>query len=144
PFQQRTQAQIDGIARGAYVLSEAAGGKAQAILLATGSEVGLAIDAQAKLAEAGVAVRVVSMPCTDVYDRQDPTYKAAVLPEAVPKVSIEAGVTGTWWKYVGHRGCAVGIDTFGESAPGAPLFKHFGFTVDHVVSAVRNVLAPAS
>ena len=144
PFQQRTPAQIDGIARGAYVLSEAAGGKAQAILLATGSEVGLAIDAQAKLAEAGVAVRVVSMPCTDVYDRQDAAYRAAVLPEAVPKVSLEAGVTGTWWKYVGHRGCAVGIDTFGESAPGAPLFKHFGFTVEHVVSAVRKVLAPAS
>ncbi|MBK7469769.1 MAG: transketolase [Betaproteobacteria bacterium] len=143
-FQKRTQAQIDGIARGAYVLSEAAGGKAQAILLATGSEVGLAIDAQARLAEAGVAVRVVSMPCTDVYDRQDAAYKAAVLPEAVPKVSIEAGVTGTWWKYVGHRGCPVGIDTFGESAPGAPLFKHFGFTVEHVVSTVRKVLAPAS
>ena len=144
PFQQRTQAQIDGISRGAYVLSEAAGGKAQAILLATGSEVGLAIDAQAKLAEGGIAVRVVSMPCTDVYDRQDAAYKAALLPEAVPKISLEAGVTGTWWKYVGHGGCPVGIDTFGESAPGAPLFKHFGFTVEHVVSTVRKVLAPAS
>jgi transketolase len=141
PFQKRNQAQIEGIARGAYVLSEAAADNPQAILLATGSEVGLAMDAQAKLAEEGIAVRVVSMPCTQVYDRQDAAYKAALLPEAVPRISIEAGVTDYWWKYVGHSGSVVGIDTFGESAPGGPLFKYFGFTVEHVVETVRKVLA---
>jgi transketolase len=141
PFQQRNPAQIEGITRGAYVLSDAAGGKPQAILLATGSEVGLAMDAQARLAEAGVAVRVVSMPCAEVYDRQEAAYKTALLPDAVPKIAVEAGVTDGWWKYVGHRGRVVGIDTFGESAPGGPLFKHFGFTVEHVVATVRKVLA---
>ena len=141
PHQQRTQMQIDGISRGAYVLADAAGGKPAAILLATGSEVALAMDARVKLAEAGIAVRVVSMPCTQAYDRQDAAYRVALLPDDVPKVAVEAGVTAGWWKYVGHRGAVIGIDTFGESAPGGTLFKHFGFTVEHVVAAVRNVLA---
>ncbi len=141
PFQKRSQTQIDGIARGAYVLSDAPAAKPQAILLATGSEVGLAMDAQAKLAEEGIAVRVVSMPCTQVYDRQDAAYKASLLPDAVPKIAVEAGVTDGWWKYVGHRGSVLGIDTFGESAPGGALFKYFGFTVEHVVATVRKVLA---
>jgi transketolase len=141
PFQKRSAAQMDDITRGAYTLSDAVGGKPQAILLATGSEVGLAMDAQAKLAEEGIAVRVVSMPCTEVYDRQDVAYKASLLPVAVPKVAVEAGVTDGWWKYVGHSGSVVGIDTFGESAPGGPLFKYFGFTVEHVVATVRKVLA---
>jgi len=140
PFQKRSQAQIDGISRGAYVLSEAAGSAPRAILIATGSEVGLAMDAQARLATDGIAVRVVSMPSTAVYDRQDAAYKSALLPDAIPKVAVEAGVTGGWWKYVGSKGSVVGIDTFGESAPGAPLFKYFGFTVDHVVAAVNKVL----
>jgi transketolase len=99
------------------------------------------MDAQARLADAGIAVRVVSMPCAEAYDRQDAAYKAALLPDAVPKVAIEAGVTAGWWKYVGHRGCTIGIDTFGESAPGGALFKHFGLTVEHVVATVRKVLA---
>ncbi|MEP7083124.1 MAG: transketolase [Betaproteobacteria bacterium] len=139
PFQPRDPAQIDTIARGGYVLSDAAA--PQAILLATGSEVGLAMDARAKLAEAGIAVRVVSMPCTEFYDRQDAAYKASVLPDSIPKVAIEAGVTGLWWKYIGLHGGTVGIDTFGESAPAPALFKHFGFTVDHVVETVHKVLA---
>ena len=139
PFQPRDAAQVDAISRGAYVLSESKG-PAQAILIATGSEVGLAMDAQAKLAEAGIAVRVVSMPCTQAYDRQDRAYKSALLPDSTPKVAIEAGVTDFWWKYVGHTGLVVGIDTFGESAPAPVLFSYFGFTVEHVVATVRKVL----
>ena len=123
------------------MLSDAADGKPKVILLATGSEVGLAMDAKTRLTDEGIAVRVVSMPCTGLYDRQDAAYKAALLPDAVPKVSIEAGVTDGWWKYVGPNGCAIGIDTFGESAPGGALFKFFGFTVEHVVATVRKVLA---
>ena len=141
PFQARGQEQIDNIARGAYVLADTPGGAPQVILLATGSEVGLAMDARAKLAEQGIAARVVSMPSTEFYDRQDAAYQAAVLPASIPKVAIEAGVTALWWKYVGLSGGVVGIDTFGESAPPAALFKHFGFTVDHVVDTVRKVLA---
>ena len=141
PFQPRSQAQIDDIARGAYMLADAAGGAPRVILLATGSEVGLAMDARAGLAAEGIAARVVSMPCTEFYDRQDDAYKSALLPRAIPKVAIEAGVTGLWWKYIGQDGGVVGIDTFGESAPAGPLFKHFGFTVDHVVATVRKVLA---
>ena len=140
PFQPRDAAQIEAISRGAYVLSES-NGPAQAILIATGSEVGLAMDAQAKLAEAGIAVRVVSMPCTQAYDRQDRAYKSALLPDSTPKVAIEAGVTDFWWKYVGLTGSVVGIDTFGESAPAPVLFNYFGFTVEHVVAAVHKVLA---
>ena len=140
PFQPRDAAQVDAISRGAYVLSESKG-PAQAILIATGSEVGLAMDAQAKLAEAGIAVRVVSMPCTQAYDRQDRAYKSALLPDSTPKVAIEAGVTDFWWKYVGHTGLVVGIDTFGESAPAPILFSYFGFTVEHVVATVHKVLA---
>jgi transketolase len=139
PFQQRTEQQIAAIERGAYTLAEAAG-QPPVILIATGSEVGLAMDSRSKLAELGITARVVSMPCTSLYDRQDKSYKAALLPEGVPKVAIEAGVTDYWWKYVGHDGCVVGIDTFGESAPGPALFKYFGFTVDHVVETVRKVL----
>ena len=141
PFQPRSQAQIDDIARGAYILAEAAGSPPRVILVATGSEVGLAMEARARLAEEGVATRVVSMPCTGLYDRQDAAYKSAVLPGTIPKLAIEAGVTAYWWKYVGPDGGVVGIDTYGESAPAGALFKHFGFTVDHVVAAVHKILA---
>jgi transketolase len=140
PFQKRTDAQLAAVVRGAYTLSEAAGGSPRVILLATGSEVGLAMEAQAKLAAEGVAARVVSMPCTQAYDRQDAAYKAALLPPDVPKVAIEAGVGDGWWKYVGHGGAVIGIDTFGESAPGGVLFRHFGFTVEHVMATVRKVI----
>lgn len=137
PFQTRTPEQIIEISKGGYVLKEA-DGAAQAILIATGSEVGLAVEAQKLLAAEGIAVRVVSMPSTSVFDRQDAEYRASVLPRHVPKVAVEAGTTALWWKY----GCSavVGIDTFGESAPAGALFKYFGLTADKVVGTVRGVL----
>jgi transketolase len=137
------KAALDRIQRGAYVLAEPAEvglkKKPQAVIVATGSEVQLALHAQAELAKDGIAVRVVSMPSTTVFDRQDTAYKSQVLPEGVPRVAVEAGVTDGWWKY----GCAavVGIDRYGESAPGGVLFKHFGFTAANVADTVRSVLA---
>ncbi|MGQ0547495.1 MAG: transketolase [Betaproteobacteria bacterium] len=128
----------DAIARGAYVLSEAAG--ARAAIIATGSEVQLALGAQKLLAQAGVPVRVVSMPSTSVFDRQSAEYRNSVLPPQVPKVAVEAGVSDYWRKYVGLEGAVVGIDRFGESAPAADVFRHFGFTPENVVAAVRKVL----
>ena len=138
PYQARTAAQIAAIAQGGYVLQDVA--NAQAILIATGSEVELAVAAAAALAAEGILVRVVSMPSTDVYDRQDAAYKASVLTRGVPRVAIEAGVTDFWYKYVGLEGAVVGIDSFGESAPAPVLFKHFGFTVENVVAKVKSVL----
>ena len=129
--------------RGAYVLAEPSEvglkKKARAVIMATGSEVALALHAQAELAQAGIAVRVVSVPCTSVFDRQGTAYKRSVLPDGLPRVAVEAGVTDGWWKY----GCAavVGLDRFGESAPGGVLFKHFGFTAANVAAVVRKVLS---
>ncbi|MBL8498563.1 transketolase [Nitrosomonas sp. JL21] len=140
PFQQRDAATIQLIRKGGYVLSEATNGKAQAILIATGSEVGLAMNAQKALADEGIHVRVVSMPCTNVFDRQDSTYKDNVLPKGIKRVAIEAGVTDFWRKYVGLDGAVVGMDTFGESAPADALFKHFGFTVENVVKTTKSIL----
>ena len=137
------KASLDEISKGAYVLAEPAEvglkKKAQAVIIATGSEVGLALHAQAELAKLKIAVRVVSMPSTTVFDRQPVKYKDAVLPAGVPRVAVEAGVTDGWWKY----GCAavVGIDTFGESAPGPVLFKHFHLTAQNLADTVRKVLA---
>jgi transketolase len=113
--------------------------KAQAVIVATGSEVQLALHAQQQLAQGGIAVRVVSVPSTSVFDRQTAAYKASVLPAGVPRVAVEAGVTAGWWKY----GCAavVGIDTYGESAPAGALFKHFALTAENVADTVRAVLA---
>jgi transketolase len=139
-FQKRDAAQIANIRKGAYVLSEAAGGKPQAVIIATGSEVALAMDAQKALASEGINVRVVSMPSTNVFDKQDQAYQASVLPKGVKRVAVEAGVTGGWYKYVGLDGAVVGMDTFGESAPAPELFKHFGFTTDNVVAAVKKIL----
>ncbi len=139
PFVKRDDAQLANIARGGYVLSEA-DGKAQAVILATGSEVDLALKAQAALAQEGVAVRVVSMPNTNAFDRQESAYKAGVLPKGLPRVAVEAGVTGGWYKYVGLEGAVVGLDRFGESAPAGVLFKEFGFTAENVVKAVKSVL----
>ena len=140
PFQARTAEQVAAIRKGGYVLSEADGGKPQAVILATGSEVALAMAAQKTLAEQGVAVRVVSMPSTNVFDRQDATYKASVLPAGLPRVAVEAGCTDGWYKYVGLEGRVIGIDRFGESAPAGELFKYFGITADAVVQAVKAVL----
>ncbi|MEK7360573.1 MAG: transketolase, partial [Pseudomonadota bacterium] len=138
-FQKRDAKALAGIARGAYVLADCVGAP-QALLLATGSEVQLAMGAQAKLAEAGMRVRVVSMPSTSVFDRQDAAYRESVLPRGVPRVAVEAGVSDYWRKYVGLEGAVIGIDRYGESAPGPELFKHFGFTVDNVVAAVKSVM----
>jgi transketolase len=134
---------LDDIGKGAYVLAEPAEvglrRKAQAVIVATGSEVQLALHAQAALAKLKVAVRVVSMPSTTTFDRQSTAYKASVLPAGLPRIAVEAGVTDGWWKY----GCAavIGIDTYGESAPAPALFEHFHFTVDNVVATVRKVLS---
>ncbi|HXA47220.1 MAG TPA: transketolase, partial [Burkholderiaceae bacterium] len=142
PFMERSHAQVADIRRGAYVLKDVA--NAKAVLLATGSEIELAMKAADSLAAEGVAVRVVSMPSTDVFDRQSAAYKASVLPKGLPRVAVEAGVTAFWHKYVGLEGAVVGIDTFGESAPAGVLFKHFGLTADNVAATVKRVLAGAN
>ena len=139
PYQERDAAQVADIARGGYVLRDAA--DAKVILIATGSEVELAVAAADSLTSRGIAVRLVSMPSTDVFERQDAAYKASVLTRGVPRVAIEAGVTDFWYKYVGLEGAVVGIDTFGESAPAPVLFKHFGFTVENVVAKAQSVIA---
>ncbi|MDR4652342.1 MAG: transketolase [Nitrosomonas sp.] len=140
PFQKRDATTIKLIDKGGYILSEADNGHPQVILIATGSEVGLAVQAQAALAKEGIKSRVVSMPCTSIFDRQDKAYQESVLPRGVPRVAIEAGITDYWRKYVGLEGAVVGIDTFGESAPANVLFEHFGFTVANVVKAAKQVL----
>ncbi|MGP1678775.1 MAG: transketolase [Burkholderiales bacterium] len=139
PFQKRDSQALARIARGAYVLADCAGAP-QALILATGSEVQLAMGAQVKLAAEGVRVRVVSVPSTSVFDRQDDAYRETVLPRGVPRVAVEAGVSDYWRKYVGLEGAVIGIDRYGESAPGPELFKYFGFTVDNVVAAVKSVI----
>jgi transketolase len=139
-FQKRDATQIANIRKGAYVLSEAAGGKPKAVIIATGSEVNLAMEAQKILAADGINVRVVSMPSTNVFDKQNQAYRDAVLPKGVKRVAVEAGVTGGWYKYVGLDGAVVGMDSFGESAPAPALFKHFGFTADNVVATVKKVI----
>lgn len=140
PFQKRDAAQIANISKGGYVLSEAAGGTPAVVIIATGSEISLAMDTQKALAAKGVAARVVSMPSTNVFDRQSEAYKDSVLPKGIKRVAVEAGVTDGWRKYVGLEGGVVGINTFGESAPAPELFKHFGFTVENVVKTVEGVL----
>ena len=137
PFQARTPQQIADIARGGYVLKEASA-KAKAVLIATGSEVGLALEAQKLLEAEGVATRVVSIPATSVFDTQDAAYRASVLPKGVATVAVEAGSTGLWWKY----GCSavLGIDTYGESAPAGALFKYFGLTAENLTKTVKGVL----
>ena len=140
PFVPRGTEQLAAIARGGYIVSDAAGGAPRAVVIATGSEVGIALEAQKRLAAEGVAVRIVSMPSTSVFDRQDEAYRASVLPRGVPRVAVEAGVTDYWRKYVGLEGATVGIDRFGESAPGGELFKHFGFTPERVAAAARGVI----
>ena len=138
PFQKRDAATIANAARGGYVLFKEVGAL-KAVLIATGTEVSLAMDAQKALAAEGVHVRVVSMPSTFVFDKQDAAYKADVLPKGTPRVAIEAGVTDYWRKYVGLEGAVIGIDTFGESAPAGVLYKHFGITADALVAAVKNL-----
>ena len=138
PFQKRSEQQIAAIRRGGYVLVDAASPKA--VLIATGSEVQLAIEAQKQLAAKGIPVRVVSMPSTTVFDRQDESYKQAVLPPGIRRIAIEAGVTDFWRKYVGLEGRVIGIDRFGESAPAGQLFEYFGLTATNIVNAVNGVI----
>lgn len=134
------KAGLEDISKGAYVLAEPTlKKKAQAVIIATGSEVQLAVKAQELLAEKGVAVRVVSMPSTTAFDRQGTIYKQSVLPAGVPRIAVEMGVTDFWWKY--RCDAVVGIDTYGESAPAPVLFKHFGFTPENVAETVLAVLA---
>jgi len=139
PFITRDAATLANVRRGGYVLSEAQG-TPRAVLIATGSEVALALEAQNTLAAEGIAVRVVSMPSTSVFDREDAGYRAEVLPRGVPRIAIEAGVTAGWAKYVGLEGAAVGIDRFGESAPAGELFRHFGFSAENVANTVKSVI----
>jgi transketolase len=140
PFVKRDAGQLAALARGGYILSEAAGGAARCAVIATGSEVGVALEGQKMLAQQGIPVRVVSMPSTSIFDRQDPAYRESVLPREMPKVAVEAGVSDYWRKYVGLDGGVVGIDRFGESAPGGELFGHFGFTAQNVAAVVKATL----
>jgi transketolase len=138
-FQARTADQIGLIGRGGYVLSEAAGSP-RVILIATGSEVGLIVEAQKRLQAEGISARVVSIPSTTRFDRQDQGYRDSVLLPGVRRVAVEAGISDFWRKYVGLEGGVLGIDRFGESAPAADLFKFFGFTPEAVVATVKRVL----
>ncbi|GIU40807.1 transketolase [Shewanella sairae] len=139
PAQARTAEQLANVAKGGYVLSDCAG-TPELILIATGSEVQLALDSAAALTEQGQQVRVVSMPSTNEFDKQDAAYKESVLPSSVTKrVAIEAAHVDFWHKYVGFGGAVVGMSTFGESAPGGDLMKHFGFTVENVVATVNGL-----
>jgi len=140
PPMARSGAQVSEVARGGYVLVDC-GGAPECILIATGSEVALAVDAARRLTEAGRRIRVVSMPCTSVFDAQPQQYRDSVLAPGVPRVAIEAGARECWWRYVGAGGGAViGIDTFGASAPAKRLFEHFGFTPDNVIRIVEGLL----
>lgn len=141
PAQTRSAEQLANVAKGAYVLQDCAG-TPDLILIATGSEVGLAMSSAEALTAKGKNVRVVSMPSTNTFDAQDAAYKESVLPSSVTKrVAIEAAHTDYWYKYVGFEGAMVGMTTFGESAPGGDLLKHFGFTVDNVVATAEKILA---
>ncbi len=138
--QERTEEQLANIARGGYVLKDCAG-QPELIFIATGSEVELAVAAYEKLTAEGVKARVVSMPSTDAFDKQDAAYRESVLPKAVTaRVAVEAGIADYWYKYVGLNGAIVGMTTFGESAPAELLFEEFGFTVDNVVAKAKELL----
>ena len=141
PFQKRDAATMANVAKGGYVLSKEAGamGELKAVIIATGTEVSLAMEAQKTLAAEGIYVRVVSMPSTFVFDKQDAAYKLSVLPKSTPRLAIEAGVTDYWRKYVGLDGVVIGIDTFGESAPAPILYKHFRITAEALVGAVKGL-----
>ncbi len=140
PHQTRDDAQVKAIRKGGYVLKDCAGAP-KAVIIATGSEVGLAVDAQKALAEKGIAVRVVSMPSTFVFEQQDKAYRDSVLPVGVPRVAVEAGSTGGWYRYVGLDGAVVGIDRFGECGPAGKVFEFLGITAAKVAEAVEGVIA---
>ncbi|MCB1881498.1 MAG: transketolase, partial [Gammaproteobacteria bacterium] len=140
PHMERTPEQVSRICKGGYVLSDC-DGTPEAIIIATGSEVELAMNASKSLAQKGRKIRVVSMPSTDTFDAQDAGYRESVLPASVTaRVAVEAGVTGFWGKYVGLSGRVIGLDTFGESAPAAEVYKHFGITAERVEQAVEELI----
>jgi transketolase len=132
----------EGAERGGYVLAEATGGPPEAILIATGSEVALALDAQVRLARRGTRTRVVSLPSWELFDAQTADYRESVLPAGIPKVSVEAGRTIGWERYVGASGASIGLDRFGASAPGPVVQREMGFTVEHLVEVVDRVRTP--
>ncbi|MCB1950735.1 MAG: transketolase, partial [Rhodocyclaceae bacterium] len=140
PHQPRSDAQLDAIARGAYVLADA--DAPQLVMIATGAEVALAMAARERLAAEGIAARVVSMPCTGAFDRQDATWRKAVLPPAVPRLAIEAAQPDLWWKTLAGapRSAVIGIDRFGESAPADALAERFGFTIEAIVAAAKDLV----
>ena len=139
PFVARTSQQIKDIARGGYVLRDPQSGKIDAVIIATGSEIALALQTAESLAKEGLGIRVVSIPSTTVFDQQDSAYKAKVLPAKIPRIAVEAGVSDFWWKY----GCAAvhGVDTFGESAPAGQLYDYFGLTVDQIAKTAKQCIA---
>jgi transketolase len=139
PPMPRSAAQTADIGRGGYVLAEC-DGRPDCVLIATGSEVALAMEAAKGLAEKGRKLRVVSMPCTSLFDLQPQHYRDGVLPPGVPRVAIEAGVRDGWWRYVSCDGAVIGMDSFGASAPAKQLFEHFGFTRDNVIRVVEGLL----
>ena len=141
PAQPRTPDQVAMIALGGYVLADAPDGKPDAVALATGSEVALAVEARKALAAEGIQLRVVSVPSLETFDAQSADYRNFVLPRGVPRVAIEAGVTAPWHRLVGEGGRVIGIDRFGESAPAGKLFELFGFTAANVARSVREVVA---
>lgn len=139
--QPRTAEQLANVARGGYVLKDC-DGTPEVILIATGSEVGITVEAADRLTAAGTKVRVVSLPSTDAFDKQDAAYRESVLPQAVSaRVAVEAGIADYWYKYVGLNGAIVGMTTFGESAPADLLFREFGFTVENVVAKAQSLLS---
>ena len=141
PHQERSAEQVEAVRRGGYVLVDS-DGEPELILMASGSEIGLVVSAAADLAAEGARVRVVSMPSTNVFDRQDEAYRESVLPAAVTaRVAVEAGVPDSWWHYVGPAGRVIGMSSFGQSAPAGELFEHYGFSVTNVASVARDVLA---
>ncbi len=133
-----------GVSRGAYVLADAAGGKPEVLLLGTGSEVSLCVEAYEQLAKDGVPARVVSMPCWEIFERQEKAYRDSVIPlDVKARVSVEAAVTFGWDRYIGPTGAAIGMHSFGESAPAKALFKHFGFTVENIVATAKQQIQSA-
>ena len=138
PCFDRTPEQVAAIQKGGYVLRDIP--NAKVVLIATGSEVALAMDAAEALAQKGIGARVVSMPSTTLFDRQDAAYQESVLPKELPRIAIEAGTIDTWYKYTGLGGAVIGMTSFGDSAPAGVLFKHFGFTVENVVAKAELVL----
>jgi transketolase len=142
PFIDRIRyASARGVARGAYVLADAPGGAPQIVLLASGSEVSIILDAQTQLAAAGIRARAVSAPSLEVFARQSAEYRATVLTDGIPRVAIEAAHPMSWYQWVGGNGTVIGLDHFGASAPARRIYQEFGLTAAHVIEAARALLA---